>query len=139
MSRKVLFIVVVVLLFLAVGLELTGLATGLGMQTLPLLILLAAGMLVARAVWPAQAARTEATLTVPVEAATRAELDLTFGAGALALGAGTAREMLLDASLSGAARHAVAREGDAAKITLRQPVALVRRRADWALALSPEV
>ncbi len=139
MSRKVLTIVVVVLLILAVGLELTGLATGLGMQTLPLLILLAAGLLVGRAVWPERSAQAEEKLHIPREDASGAELDLTFGAGALGLGAGEPGGPLLEASLSGAARHTLARGGGVARITLRQPLAVFRRRANWALALSPEV
>lgn len=134
-----LLIVVVVLLILAAGLELTGLATGLGMQTLPLLILLAAGLLVGRAVWPERSAQTEDMLHIPREAATDAELDLTFGAGTFALGAGEPGDSLVTGSLRGTARHSVARGGGVARITLRQPLAVFRRRADWALALSPDV
>ena len=139
MSRRIVTLAVFGLLIITIGLELSGSASGLGMQTLPLLILLAAGLFISWAVWPERGARTESALAIPLEGATGARLDLTFGAGNLTLKSGAPEETLISGTVSGTVRQDIRQDAGVTHITLRQPQALVRRRATWELALPPAV
>lgn len=139
MSRRTLTIVVLVILALALGLELTGIAPGLGLQTVPFLVLLLAALFLWRSVWPERGAVAASELDVPLDGARVARLEATFGAGAFVINTDAPQSTLLAGALGGPARSRVTPEGDHTTVRLTQPLSLVRRRSDWRLALSPAV
>jgi len=138
-AQRVIGGVVVAGLVAALALEISGIAPGVGLQVLPFLLLLAAALLLWRAVWPGQAAQTQTVLDVPLAGARRARLELTFGAGELILSGDAPPDALIGGTGSGPARVRVQRDADAASVTLGQPLSLRRQRAAWGLALSPAV
>ncbi len=139
MTLRVFLGAMVALFAAAALLDVTGLAPGAGVGAIPFLLLLAAGFAVWRAVWPGQAAPTTTDLALPLDGALAARLDLTFGAGDITLAGDAPAGLLLAGTYAGAVSHRVSRTGEEAAITQRQPLSLVRRRADWRLSLSPAV
>lgn len=139
MSRRTLTIAVLVLLLLAVGLELSGIAPGLGLQTLPFLVLLLAALFLWRSVWPQRSAAATSELDVPLAGVHAARLETTFGSGSFTLDTESPDDVLLAGAFGGPARPRVTTEDAVTAIRLTQPLSLVRRRSDWRLALSPAV
>ncbi|GAB4576290.1 MAG: hypothetical protein Kow0077_31970 [Anaerolineae bacterium] len=139
MSRRLLTIVLTVLLLVVLALELSGAVPGIGVQTLPLLILLLAAVLVWRAVWPERASGAAQALAIPRGEHDHAALDVTFGAGELRLEPGHDPAVLLGGDLEGGAQPVVMQSAARVSIQLKQPFSLLRRRAVWRLAYAPGV
>ncbi len=139
-SQRFLLVVLIALLIAAVLLDLTGVAPGAGVQAIPVLVLLGAGLLIWRAVWPRRAAEAAANLNIPAEGETRVRLDLRFRSGDLALAADVPSGVLVSGTLAGAFTRQVRRSDGAVAVRLGQPFALAApARADWRIALSPAV
>ena|GEM_PF-4271298 len=140
MSPRFLLVVLVALLIAAVLLDLTGVAPGAGVQAIPVLVLLAAGLLIWRAVWPRRKAETAADLHISAAGEARARLGLRFRSGDLVLATDAPSGALVSGMLSGAFTQQVRRSGGAAAVRLGQPFALATpARADWRIALSPAI
>lgn len=135
MTSRRMLIVIAVLMVVIIVLDVTGLVVGAGRSTLPFLLLLGAALLLWRAVSPRTAATTETALAVPVDDAQSASLDVKFGAGVFRLAAG-AGDVFLGGQCVGTVKQQVDRAADQTTIILRQPMSLVRRRADWQLVLA---
>ena len=139
MQRWVLALVAALLAGLVL-LDVGGVLPGAGVAALPLLVLLGAGLVLWRGVWPGRAARASSELEIPAEGARTARLEVIFGAGELALTAGAAGGPLVSGRCQGRAQRYVERKGETVTMRLRQPFTLWgRRRADWRLALAQGV